>query len=223
MSVLSRAPRWASLPSLVGLMCALLLCACATVYTADDFSDYQARHRTVAILPPTVSINAQSFKSGTPIAVIENQQREESLLFMRQLYSQLLVRSQKSEFTVEFQDVDDTLALLNRAQLDEQGLKSMTRSEIAKTLGVDAVMSLRIYRDKPMTTGEAIFSVLVAGASATNEVQINLSIHDGESGRMAWNFDHLVGGGLISSAEGMARSLIKAVSKKFPYNRKKSK
>jgi nicotinic acid mononucleotide adenylyltransferase len=200
---------------------ALVISACATVYESDNFASYQARHRSVAILPPNVSINAQAFKAGTPVASIENQQREESQLFMRQLYGQLLARSQKQAFTVEFQDIDDTMALLTKASIDDAKLKSMTRSELASVLGVDAIMSLRVYRDVPMTSGEAIFSLLVAGASSTNEVQVNLSIHDGETGRMAWNFDHLIGGGLTSSAEGMARSLMKAISKKFPYNTKK--
>ncbi len=199
-----------------------LFAACATVYKADNFSDFQARHRTVAILPPTVSINAQSFKAGTPIETIENQQREESMLFMRQLYAQLLARQTKLGYTVKFQDIDDTLALLEREGITQQDLKAMTRTQIAQKLGVDAVMSLRVYRDKPMDTGAAIFSVLIAGVSVTNEVQVNLAIHDGKTGQMVWNFDHLIGGGLVSSAEGMARSLMKAISKKFPYNSRQS-
>ena len=205
----------------IALTLLTLVVACATVYKSENFAEFQARHRSVAILPPSVSINAQSFKAGTPIATIENQQREESMLFMRQLYAQLLARQTKLGYTVKFQDIDDTLALLERAGITQQDLKAMTRMQIAEKLGVDAVLSLRVYRDKPMDTGAAIFSVLIAGASITNEVQVNLAIHDGKTGQMVWNFDHLIGGGLVSSAEGMARSLMKAISKKFPYNNRK--
>ena len=208
----------------LGVVVTLLavISACATVYKSDNFAEFQARHRTVAILPPSVSINAQSFKAGTPIETIENQQREESMLFMRQLYAQLLARQTKLGYTVKFQDIDDTLARLERAGITQQDLKGMTRTEIAEKLGVDAVMALRVYRDKPMDTGAAIFSVLIAGGSLANEVQVNLAIYDGKSGQLVWNFDHLIGGGVVSSAEGMARSLMKAISKKFPYNSRKS-
>jgi hypothetical protein len=210
------------LRKLIALALIVLISACATVYKSDRFDDFQARHKTLAIIPPTVSINAQSFKAGTSIEIIENQQREESMLLLRQLYAQLLSRKDKLRYTVEFQDVDDTLAILEREGLTPAKMKSMTRAEIAQALGVDALMSLRFYRDKPMGNGAAIFSVLVAGASVTNEVQVNLAIHDGKSSAMVWNYDHLISGGLISSAEGMARSLTNAISKKFPYNSRKS-
>ena len=144
------------------------------------------------------------------------------MLFMRQLYSQLLARQSKLAYTVTFQDVDDTLAILEREGITAQELKAMTRAQIAEKLGVDAIMSLRVYRDKPMDAGAAIFSALLVGGSLANEVQVNLSIHDGRTGQMVWNFDHLIGGGVVSSAEGMARSLMTAISKKFPYNSRKS-
>ncbi len=196
------------------------LTGCATVYQSEDFAEYQQRHKTVAILPPAVSINAESFKTGTPIETIESQQDEESAVFHRQLYAQLLAQQKKRAYSVEFQDVEDTLARLARENVDAKTLRTMTRAEIAKMLEVDAVMSLRLYRDKPMSAGVAVFSVLMAGASVANEVQVNLSVHDGQTGRLVWNFDHLISGGLVSSAEGMARSLMKGISKKFPYETK---
>jgi hypothetical protein len=203
------------------LAAVLSLFGSATVYTNQNFENYQAQHRLLAILPPTVSINALAFKPGTEPSAIRAQEGTESELLYRQLYSQLLKQFGKDRYTIEFQDIEETQAMLAKAGIDATTIRSKTKTELATALGVDALLSLRVYRDQPMSTGEALFSVLVAGASMKHEVQANLSIYDGESGQLLWNFDHLIGGGLVSSAEGMTRSLMTSVSKKFPYRKPK--
>ena len=201
----------------------VLLSACATVYEKRNFSEYQARHKILAILPPNVSINAESFKPGTSPDVIRAQENDESGVFHRQLYAQFLKQFGKDKYTIEFQDVDQTNALLEKSGLSALDLRTKTRGEIAQLLGVDATISTRMYRDKPLSTGTAILSVLLVGAAVTNEVQINVGIHDGKDSRLIWNYDHLVSGGLISSAEGMAKSLMGSIAKKFPYKPAKPK
>jgi hypothetical protein len=216
-------PPWSWLRTCVALTVLLVISACASVYQAPDFSKMQQEHKTVALLPPTVTINAQSFKVGTPSAMIEQQNQQEAGALHRTLYAQFLAQQAKGRYTVEFQDIDDTLARLNQAGLTPTKLMALTRSDIAQQLGVDAVISTRVYRDKPMGAGAAIAGLLLVGASgATNEVQVNLSVHDRKTGRLVWNYDHLVSGGLISSAEGMAKSLMKSISKKFPYRKAKT-
>ena len=208
-----------ALRGLVLFLC-VWICGCATVYTDKGFANYQERHQRIAILPPTVSINALAFKAGTDTAIIRGQEIKESALLYRQLYSQLLKQFGKDRYTIEFQDIEETQARLQQAELSDLALRAQTKTRIAEILGVDAVMSLRVYRDHPMSGGEALFSVLLVGASMKNEVQANLSIYDGQSGRLLWNFDHLISGGLVSSAEGMTRSLMTSIAKRFPYKRK---
>ncbi len=207
---------------LIGIL-VVFLSACATVYTAPEFSSYQAKHRTLAILPPIVSINAQSFKPGTPIELIDRQQLEEAQLFYGQLYSQFLAQQAKGRYTIVFQDIEETKSLLSAKGVTAEKMRAMTRAQIGQALGVDAVVSSRIYRDKPMSTGAALFGLLLGVGGITNEVQINLSVHEAVEGRLVWNYDHIVGGGVVNSAEGMAKSLMKSISKKFPYEKNKRK
>lgn len=207
---------------LVAMTCILVAC-CATVYQAPNFQNLAQTHKITAILPPSVVINAESFKAGTPVATIAAQCKEEADAFHRTLYIQFLAQQSKNKYTVVFQDIDETMLLLERAGLTQEKLRGSTRAEIAKALGVDSVIVTRVYRDKPMSAGAAIAALFLVGASgSTNEVQVNLSVYDGKTGQLVWNYDHLIGGGLISSADGMTRSLMKSISKKFPYRRPKS-
>jgi hypothetical protein len=199
----------------------VFLSACATVYTAPEFATYQAKHKTLAILPPIVSINAQSFKPGTSVELINSQQLEEAQLFYGQLYSQFLAQQGKGRYTITFQDIEETKSILVAKGVTAEKMRAMTRAQIGQTLGVDAVVSSRIYRDKPMSNGAALFGLLLGVGGITNEVQINLSVHESMEGRLVWNYDHIVGGGVVNSAEGMAKSLMKSISKKFPYEKKK--
>lgn len=206
------------------LLAAALLSACATadVYTANDFTNYQTTHKEVAVLPFEVTIGQKNMTEGADSTALKLAEKEEGVVFQRQLYSQFLKRWSKGEYTVKFQDVDETNILLRRANMAEGETQNYTKAEIGKALGVDAVISGTIKRDKPMSTGAAVASAFLLGfGGATNSVNVNMTVHDAESGGLLWSYDHEVKGGLGSSAEGVSKSLMKGSSKKFPYKKDK--
>ena len=200
----------------------MMLSACKTadVYTADSFADFQTTHKQVAVLPFEVTIGQKDLPEGTNLAALKSAEEEEGKVFQKQLYSQFLKRWSKGEYTVEFQDVDETNVLLRRANMADENIENFTKAEIGQALGVDAVISGNIKRDKPMSTGAAVASVVLLGfGGATNSVNVNMTVHDAEAGSLLWSYDHEVKGGLGSSAEGVAKSLMKNSSKKFPYKK----
>jgi len=195
------------------------LAACATpkVYTDEKFADFQEKHTVVAILPFDVTVDPKNLPKDTDMSAIQESEAQESELFHRQLYSQFLNRYQKGKYTVKFQDIDETNVLLRRNNMDGDKALDFTKGEIAKALKVDSVISGTIKRSKPMKTGAAIASTFLLGFGATNEVSVNMSLHDSGSGSLLWSYDHDVSGGLITSPEKLAKSLMKSSAKKFPY------
>ena len=206
---------------LVGLATLMLLAGCVTptVYTAPDFSTYQAEHKTVAILPYSVQIELKKLPEGTTEADIQRMEHDEGYLFQKVLYSQFLQGVSKDRYTVDFQDCDKTNTLLTRADIKQEDITRYTKDELATLLGVDALISGNIKREKPMGTGAAIASTLLIGIGQTNQVHVNMAIHDGATGNLLWSYDHEVSGGLGSSPEGLAKSLMKKIAKKFPYEK----
>lgn len=204
---------------LVALAALMLMAGCATVYTAEDFSTYQAEHKTVAILPYSVQIELKKLPEGVTQDDIEKMEADESQVFQKVLYGQFLEQYSKGRYTVEFQDIDKTNTLLTRSDVNLDNMSSYTKDELSALLGVDALISGNIRRDKPMSTGAAIASTLFLGFGTTNKVHVNMAVHDGTSGNLLWSYDHEVSGGLGSSPEKLAKSLMDNISKKFPYER----
>lgn len=198
----------------------LLLAGCETIYEAKDFDYYQANHRKVAILPFNVTITLKKLPEGMTEADLRAQEKDEAYLFQRQIYTRFMKQYGKGKYTVEFQDAEQTNLLMERAGIDYSDIASYSKSELAEILEVDSIISGTISRSKPMNTGAAIFSAVLIGYSATNNVNINMNLHEGLDGKLLWSYDHEVTGGLGSSAEGMAKALMQGIAKKFPYNNK---
>ena len=202
---------------LAAVSLALSLSACATVYTDQNFAEYQAQHKEVAVIPFAVTIDQKNLPKDTDLDVLATQEREEGFRFQQQLYTQFLNRMQKGEYTVDFQPVDKTNVLLQRAGIEYDDLTRYTMAEIGQVLGVDSVISGTIKRSKPMGTGAAVASTFLVGIGVTNNVNVNMSLHDSETGRLLWTYDHQQAGGLGSSPERLAKNLTKNSASKFPY------
>lgn len=192
--------------------------AAAQQFTHPQFAEVTAAHKVVAIVPFRVTINPKNLpKSMTP-ELVEKLQRDESTEFQRQLYARFLTRSQTDGYRVTFQDVDHTNALLARAGYSPDRLGALTKSELAKLLGVDAVLSGSLRMSKPTSTGAAFAQTLVFGFSGSTErIDINMTLHNGEDASLLWSYDHTDKGGMGNSAEALSKSLFKKVAGNFPY------
>lgn len=194
---------------------------CAKIYTAPDFDNYYQAHKSIAILPFKISYDASKLPKEMTSEMLAKAKEEESYAFQDQLYIQFLDRqAKKNQFTVDFQDVSQTNILLNEAGMKFDSLPLFTKKQIKDVLGVDALLSGTMRKEKPMSTGVAMaLGVLFGVWGSTNQTYINMSIHDGESGKLIWNYDHEASGSVGSSPEKLAKSLISGVSKSFPYKK----
>lgn len=204
---------------ILGLVVALLA-GCATTYTVDDFDKYQGAHETVAILPFSVTMSAGNRGKDVTATRLNEEARAQAFNFQRSVYTQFLERVEKDKVTVKFQDIDDTNALMRRAgAFDDEGNVMLTKQEIGVLLDVDAVIAGSMTLSKPMGTGTAVVTTLLVGWGVTNEAQINMTIHDSESGSLVWSYDHSASGGVISSPDQLAKNLMRNIASKFPYKK----
>lgn len=66
----------------------------------------------MAIVPFDVTIDPKNMPKDTNLENLKASSIEEGYIFQKQIYSQFLNRYQKGEYTVKFQDVDETNVLL---------------------------------------------------------------------------------------------------------------
>jgi hypothetical protein len=191
---------------------AFILHSCAKIFYTPDARYLAQNQKSIAIVPPKVSIAAKRNVDGA--ALIE-QQKTESINFQREMYSWMLKRKMQGTITVEIQDVETTIALLTKAGVNEG--KILTPDEMCKFLGVDGILTSNYSLSKPMSEGAAIAVGLIGGTTgATNEAIVSLSIHDSGTKKMIWNYDQKLSSSLGTPAR-LVDDLMRQASRKMPY------
>jgi hypothetical protein len=189
----------------------IILSSCAKIFYSSDAIPLAHAHKTIAIIPPTVSIAAGR---KTDADAIKEQQKTESLNFQKEMYAWMLKRKMQGSISQEIQDVETTNSKLTKAGYPET---PMSPSEICEVLGVDGIMGSNYALSKPMSDGAAVAVALLGGAGATNEVRVSININDCTNKKLIWNYDHKYSGGLGSSPSKLVDALMRKASKKMPY------
>jgi hypothetical protein len=208
---------------LVKLSLLLLLASCGPkIYKSVDFDTAFAKHKIVAILPADVTTQLRPNEAKKLTAEqIADLSRKTGYDIQDKMYGWFLRRSEKFHYTVTFQDINRTNALLKDAGISYDDLASKDRAGLAKILGVDAVIQDRSRMDKPMSEGAAIaVGVLVGAWGNTNKVETTINIHDAKTGNLLWKYDYEASGSVGSSTTKLVDALMRNAAKNFPYRAK---
>lgn len=192
------------------------------IYKSSAFDAALTKHKTVAILPADVSTRLRPNEAKkVTVEQLNDINEKTGFAIQDKMYSWFLRRSDKYQYTVTFQDITRTNALLKQAGISYNDLATKDRTELSKLLGVDAVLQNRTSLDKPMSDGAAVAVGVIFGVwGNTNSAQTTINIHDGKSGNLLWKYDYEAAGSIGSSADKLVNALMKNASKKFPYSTK---
>ncbi len=186
---------------------------CAKIYNSPDAQQRASDHKVIAIIPPKVSIAAA--RKVDPQAIIQ-QQKTESVNFQQEMYSWLLKRKQQNKIFVNIQDVQTTNVKLERLGYFDNN--PLTPEELCEKLGVDGIITSNYALSKPMSDGAAVaLGLLVGFWGATNQTTVVMEIHDGQTQKMIWNYNHKVSGSLGSTPARLIDNLMRSASNKMPY------
>ncbi len=205
---------------LLVLVCTALYSCGPQIYKSNEFADITSKHKIVAILPTVVTtqLRPNEMKKITKEQLEESEQKT-GYDVQEKMYNWFLRRSDKFNYSVTFQDVSKTVALLEKAGVTYTNIKKYTKEELCKMLDVDAVISSSAEMKKPMSDGAAIAVGLLVGVwGSTNNVNTTINIHDGKTGTLVWNYDWTASGSVGSTTEALVNGLMRNVSRRFPYN-----
>ena len=206
------------------------------VYHAKDIDEKTREHKTVAILPFDIEMTGRMPKDWDE-AKKEEVLELESELFQSSLLSQILSTSTKrrGEFTVSFQSIDKTDAILSENGITYPIFKEKDPQELAQLLGVDAVFKVKMHKKRYLSNGESFvigesmkvlrqtanFPIALPGVAArTNDVRIVGSLINAEDGTILYNFSGACGTDWSRSPEAVVAHISRWIGKKFPYRGK---
>ena len=192
----------------------VLLSACGpTIYKSQTLETTKVK--TIAILPFDVSIDTKRLPKGVTIETLKQSEEKTGYDIQSKAYSWFLHRSK--DYTVTFQDVDKTNAILKKNNINYADMALQDKADLCKLLNVDAIISGKATLSKPMSEGGAIaMTFLIGWGGATNKTTTSLTIHD-VTGSLLWKYDYEASGSVGSNSENLTNDLMRNASRKFPY------
>ncbi len=190
------------------------------IYVNPDFYSLAKDHKKVAVIPFDVQIGLRpKERAAMSDEQFAEMQNKEGIAAQNALVSWFLKKQNTQGYSVQFQDVNTTNALLLKAGMDIHNLTAYTPDEIAKTLGVDAIMGGLIQTTKPISDGASVaMGVLLGYYGSTNTGNITINLNDSEAGDLLWKYDKELSRSLGSNMNQIMDTLMRKASKQFPYS-----
>lgn len=186
------------------------------VFTSPKLKSEIAAHKTVAILPFATKISYRKQPKTFNAEANRDQEKTMSKSIQASMYTFLLRRL--NDYTVEFQDVEKTNVLLKKAGMADK-LDEFTKDEIAKALGVDAVLGGSFETEQTKSEAGAIASAVLFGGfgGKSGTGTLTLVLNNGANGEMLWRFFKTMDDNITSSTDDLVERMMRKVSRNFPY------
>ncbi|MDF7819757.1 hypothetical protein P1X15_19205 [Runella sp. MFBS21] len=180
--------------------------------------------KTYAILPFDVTIEKNlQIKKTTP-EMLRQQEERESLQYQSGVFQYMMER--KKDFNVNFQDIDDTNALLKRNNVGYEKGRTMTKAELCQLLQVDGILTGKYQRkenlDRSLSRGLDILARQTENFSLSpkqGEATLSLTLYNAFEKRVVWTYQNDDWNSSYRSPEELAQKLMERAAKKFPYKK----
>jgi len=191
------------------------------LYEHPDFETLTKDHKKIAIVPFKTQVKLRpkqmkEMKEGD----MEKLEKAEGTGLQTAMHSWFLKRKKRGKMNVEVQDPKRTNAMLKKEGITYENIQDQLPENLAKILGVDAVISGDFETNKPMSEGASIALGVVFGFfGSTNNAIVNMSIHNGIDAELLWNYNKKVRGSIGSSPEDLVNILMRKASRRLGYTK----
>ncbi|EHQ25736.1 hypothetical protein [Mucilaginibacter paludis] len=187
------------------------------IFESPKLKECVKNHHLVAILPFDVKISYKKPPKDFSAEANRDQELKTGKSIQSGLYTYLLRKADK--YTVTFQDIDKTNIMLKKLKLIDS-LDSHTKDDIAKALGVDAVIFGRYDEQSTRTQAAAIATAVLFGfGGKTGDSSFTMSIGNGADGELLWRYYKKMNEGMFTSSEDVMEQQMKKLARNFPYSK----
>lgn len=188
------------------------------VFSSPKLEESVKKHKIVAILPFTTRMSFKKQPKDFDLQANQDKEKAMATSIQSSMYTFLLRKS--DNYSVEFQDIDKTNILLKKAGMYTK-LDEYTKDEIAKTLGVDAIISGLYETEQTRSEGGAIVTTVLFGGlgSKTGSGSLTMMVNDGTSGDLLWRFYKSMSDNIFISTDNLIDRMMRKVSRNFPYSK----
>jgi hypothetical protein len=170
----------------------------------------------VAILPFDAKISYKKQPKDFNAEANRDFEKTMGANIQQSMYTFLLRRA--ADYSVTFQDPEKTNVLLKKASGSKK-LDELTKDELAKILGVDAVLGGKFETEQTKSEAGAIASAVLFGGlgGKTGTGTLFLTIHDAKDGELIWRFFKTMDANILQATDDLVERMMRKVSRNFPY------
>lgn len=216
----------------LGSIALMVMAGCgAQKYTANNFEEVARDHERVAILPVEMVFTGRQPEKLTEedIRAIEE---AESEAFQVSLYNAILSKADK--MPIQFQSINQTNQLLAANNISIRESWTYDDKVLAKLLDVDAVVRMRIEKQRFMSDLAAfgvdiaqdllfllsngnLFPFVPRQYDNTEDIRAKTSLINGEDGQVLWNIAVLRAADWDRPDEYIINNITRKSARNFPY------
>lgn len=184
------------------------------IFVNPNLKEKLANHKNIAILPIKSIIRYKNIPKDYNAEL--NKEKENKLSFELQtsMYDYLIIS--KDNYSVQIQNIDSTNFILKENKMIDS-ITQYKPQEVAKILGVDAVIFSNYTYTKLGSEFGAIVSELLIGGGKVASGQLNMDIINGFDGEVLWGFSKTMNQDNLSSPEAIIKRMMSKVERNFPY------
>ena len=191
------------------------------IYESGKFDILSKGHKVLAIVPFLTNLKLENNFSKEQLKALEE---KEGYAVQDALETYFGRGKKKKKFTVEFQNTEDTNAILAKNDITYENIDIFTTKELAKILKVDGIISGNL--DLNILLSEGIpteFSLLDYFSGDSDYGRIGVKISDGNTGKLLWKYEKKINKKTGKNTNDLIDKMMKLAIKKFPYDKERER
>ncbi|PKA96899.1 hypothetical protein B0O79_0540 [Flavobacteriaceae bacterium MAR_2009_75] len=189
------------------------------IYETDKFEELSEEHEVLAIIPFLTNLDLKDEISKSELKLLEE---KEGYAVQNALETYFSKRKKKKKFSVEFQNIKNTNAILAQNDITFKNIDVYTIKQLSEILEVDGIISgsidLNVLLSKGVSTD---FNFMDYFSGSANYGRIGVKISDGSSGKLLWKYEKEINKKSGKNTNDLIDRMMKLAARKFPYDREK--
>lgn len=191
------------------------------VYESVRFDELSVNHKTLAIIPFFTNLDLEedlSREEQTRLEELEGKAVQDALetYFGR--------GKKRKKFSVEFQNVENTNAILAQNKINYNNIDTYTIKQLSEILEVDGIISgnldLNILLSRGVPDKVNFIDYLLGDA---NYGRIGIKISDGKTGKLLWKYENEITKKSGRNTTDLIDKMMKKMTRQFPYDKERLK
>ncbi len=191
------------------------------IYESTRFEEISANHNMLAIIPFFTNLDLDEDLSKTEIKRLEELEGKAVQDALETYFGR---GTKRKKFSVDFQNVENTNALLAQNKIDYSNIDTFTINELSDILGVDGIISgnldLNILLSRGVPTEMSFIDYLLGDA---NYGRIGIKISDGKTGKLLWKYENEITKKSGRNTTDLIDKMMKKMTRRFPYDKERQK